>query len=163
MTHSQKPKIYLAGQISGLSYDGTVEWRDEAAFELGTNFLCLSPMRAKDFLEKTGVEIEEGMFTNPIENALTSPKGIVARDHNDVMTCDAVLMYLLNPTKVSIGTMIEIGWAHAYRKPIILVMDRGNIHDHSMVTEIASFIVPDLESGIKIIQALFPIETGFLD
>lgn len=163
MTQNQKPRIYLAGQIAGLSYEGTVSWRSEAAYELGLDFLCFSPMRAKEFLQETGVEVKKGMFTDPIKDALTSPKGIVARDHNDVMICDAVLMNLLEPTKVSIGTMIEIGWAHAYRKPIILVMDRGNIHDHTMVTEIASFIVPDLESGIRIIQALFPIVTGYAE
>ena len=37
--------------------------------------------------------------------------------------CDVVLMYLIGAKKVSIGTMIEAGWADAYRKPVVLVLE----------------------------------------
>ena len=156
-----KTKIYLAGQIGGLDYADTIGWRKYVSINLGEDFLCLSPMRSKDFLEKTGVDVELLSFDDPVEKAVTSSKGIVARDRNDVYTCDAVFINLLNITKVSIGTMIEIGWANAYNKPIVLVMDKGNLHDHLMVTEIASFIVPDLNSGITIVKSLFPSATHY--
>lgn len=110
-------------------------------------------MRAKEYLshleniDKTG---------NRQYGILSGGKAIVARDRNDVLTCDAVLMNLSGADKVSIGTMIEVGWADAFRKPIVLVLEKDNPHVHDMVTEIAGFRVGTLEDGIHIINALMP-------
>ena len=38
-------------------------------------------------------------------------KGIVTRDRWDVAKADVVLMNLVGATQVSIGTMVELGWA----------------------------------------------------
>jgi len=56
---------------------------------------------------------------------------------------------------VSIGTMIEAGWADSYRKPIVLVMEEeGNVHDHAILNEAVGFRVGSLEAGVNIVRAL---------
>ncbi len=57
--------------------------------------------------------------------------------------------------KISIGTVIELGWADAYRKPVILVMEKeDNPHDHPMVREIAGYYVNTLTAGLELTIAL---------
>jgi len=66
-----------------------------------------------------------------------------------------MLVNLLKAKKISIGTMVEYGWADSYRKPIITEMEKeGNVHDHGFVKELSGYIVEDLDSGIKIAKAI---------
>jgi hypothetical protein len=55
--------------------------------------------------------------------------------------------------RVSIGTVMEFGWADGARKPIILVMDDvDNIHDHPMVRDVTGWRVNNLDAGLRIIE-----------
>lgn len=143
-------KVYLAGPIKGLSYDDATNWRESASHDLVKHGIePLSPMRYKDYLSEEK-ELKDSYGNNP----LSSDKGVVARDRWDVMRCDAVLMYLVGAEKVSIGTMIEVGWADAFRKPIVTVMTLHNVHFHAMVRECSGFIVPTLQQACEILYAL---------
>ncbi|MEE8598279.1 MAG: nucleoside 2-deoxyribosyltransferase, partial [Dehalococcoidales bacterium] len=85
---------------------------------------------------------------------MASPSGIVTRDHNDIKNCDAMVACFLGYDKVSIGSMVEFGLAHAYRKPIVCVMEPKNIHQHSFVLEIAGYVTDDLAEAAHIITTL---------
>ena len=62
---------------------------------------------------------------------------------------------LKEATEISIGTMIEYGWADAFRKPIITVMENeGNVHDHNFVKELSGFVVEELDEGIFIAKSI---------
>jgi len=52
-----------------------------------------------------------------LQQPLVSPPGAVGRDRFDVQTCDLLLVNLLGATSVSIGTMFELAWTDAWRKP----------------------------------------------
>lgn len=153
-------RVYLAGPITGLSYDGTMEWREfvKKRFDQMKSdekrIIGVSPMRAKEYLST----IESIGHGNEKYGICSGGKAIVCRDRNDVMTSDAILINLLGAEKVSIGTVIEIGWADAFRKPVVLVMEKGrlNIHEHDMVSEMAGFWVETLEEGIHLINAILP-------
>lgn len=152
-----KPTVYLAGPIAGQTYAGCTDWRQRAAdYLLRCGFAVASPMRFKQFLSKMTV-----MHGNAVEgNPLTTAKGICTRDRNDVAKCDVVLMNLLGAKIVSIGTMVELGWADAHRKPVVVVMEPGNIHEHCFVRELAGYIVPDLDAGLEVVRAiLYPRES----
>ena len=137
--------VYLAGTITGDSYNNATEWRDAAVKRLeSVGLRGLSPMRGKEYLE--GLED----IADSYEAVMSKPQGITTRDRFDVANCDLVLVNLLNTSKVSIGTMIELGWADAYRKPIVLVMEDGNIHDHAMVRQLCGFTVDTLDEGVAI-------------
>jgi hypothetical protein len=56
---------------------------------------------------------------------------------------------LLNSDEVSIGTVMEMAWADAWRIPIILAMAARNIHDHAFVRQVAGFITADLDEAIQ--------------
>jgi nucleoside 2-deoxyribosyltransferase len=60
-------------------------------------------------------------------------------------------------TRVSIGTVMEIAWAHAYGKPVVLVMEEGNVHDHPMIRECSPFIVHTLDEGIELVNAILAV------
>lgn len=129
MSHAKK-MLYLAGPITGCTYnDARYGWRKTFAdalqtrmAERGTNHLeCFSPMREKEFLEKE--QCIDGSADYESLHGFGTPQGILTRDHNDVRTCDAMIACFLGATKVSIGTCVEFGFAHSYRKPLIMVME----------------------------------------
>jgi nucleoside 2-deoxyribosyltransferase len=110
-------------------------------------------MRGKNHLaglKNIGAKEEDYPY-DPISTA----SAIVSRDRNDVQTCDAMVANFLGATKASLGTAIEFGWADANNKPIIMVMGPDDkFHDHLMLTQLAGYLVPDLESCATILTHL---------
>ena len=141
--------LYLGGPISGCSYDGCTNWRDYVTSKLPPIITAISPMRGKDYLESE-TQIKDCYTEHP----LSGQKGIMTRDRFDVMRADALFMNFLGSTMVSIGSIIEIGWGDAFRKPIIIAMEEDNIHSHSMVREAGGFITPSLDEAIQIAIAI---------
>lgn len=144
--------VYLAGPIDGCTYEGCTGWREYATKQLAEDgIIGLSPMRAKEFL-KSHPKLVDGIYDHP----LTMDSGFTTRDMWDVRRCDAILFNLLNAEKVSIGTMIEYGWASAFNKPMITVIEKEkNIHEHGMIRRLSGYRVDNLESGLTIVRALF--------
>lgn len=123
-------KVYLAGAITGSSYHAATDWRFKTVEDLkAAGVVGLSPLRGKYYLSK-----EEEIQDSYSNHTMSSVDGINIRDYNDCRTCDAILVNLLGTTKVSIGTVMEVAWGRAFNKPIVLVMEKGNIHEHSMFT-----------------------------
>lgn len=143
-------RVYLAGTISGLSYNAAAGgWRREFNRMISPEIKCYSPMRAKEFLADKGK-----LFGAYEEHPLATESGIVARDRNDVMTCDVmVACFLESQGNFSLGTAIEFGWADAGQKPIIMVAREGDPHrEHPMLRRLAGYIVDDLPSAVAITQ-----------
>ena len=143
-------KVYLAGPITGTTYEESTDWRIKVA-----NILSLfgikgfSPMRGKAYLSK-----EEELQDAYKDHTMSSITGINIRDRNDVRTADALLVNLLGAKKVSIGTVIEISMAQENNIPVVLVMEKeGNIHDHGMLTY-NCIRVSDIHEGIDCIKQL---------
>ena len=159
--------VYLAGPISGLTYaDARDGWRKEFASLMPEHIHCLSPMRAKEFLSKA--QDISGLPTSYTDQAIATPSGIVTRDHNDVKSCDAMVANFLGADRASIGTAIEFGWANAYRKPIVMLIEKDgfvrvkkgdgtlvaqrNPHWHAMMSEIGGYLTDDMEEAAHIIN-----------
>lgn len=144
--------VYLAGPITGLSFGEAADWREHAVKSLSQeNIKGLSPLRCKEYLMAEKVlDVKYDQFV------LSTGKGITTRDRWDCLRCDALLVNLLGAEKVSIGTMMELGWASSHNKPIVLcIEDQGNIHDHAMVREVCGFVVNSLDHGLEVVKALF--------
>lgn len=144
------PKVYLAGPISGLTYAGGQEWRSNMKAILAPEIACFSPLRAKEYLRVRGV-LEQSYAT-----PLSSDRGIMTRDHNDCLTADLILVNLQAcGSRVSQGTLMEIAWGFAYRKPVVAIMERkGNVHDHPMVREAIGFRTDDWEEAVHIVRSI---------
>lgn len=142
-------RVYLAGPITGCSFEGANDWRVEVSKRLASGIEAYSPIRGKTFLEgmtEIGHEYPEHL--------MSSGRAITVRDRNDTFTADALLVNLLGATRVSVGTMIELGWADRGRTPIVLAMEADNPHQHPMVKDVAGWIVPTLEDAIKVVNLL---------
>ena len=149
------PTVYLAGPIAGTEAGESTGWRGIAAHMLG-NFHIHSrdPMRAK---EKVAGKAIDNDFNKYKDNGpFYTSRGIMARDFNDVNTCDALLVNLLGARKPSIGTVMELAWAYALHKPVVVVMEAtGNPHDnHPMIREAIPFCVETLDEGVHAIAVI---------
>ena len=94
-------KIYLAGPINGCSDVECSDWRAFVTQELW-NFTMINPMR-RDYRGKE----------------LSSVNEIVVLDKLDVQNCD---VFLANCPKPSVGTSMELFYAHLFNKIVITVV-----------------------------------------
>ena len=149
-------RIYLSGPITGLSYrEARHGWREVAA-QMITNSMpgeveILSPMRAKRHLAD---HHDLSPMGDP-NSILSCPRGITTRDRYDTMRCDLMLVNLLGAERISIGTMIEFGWADAARVPIVCAIEpMGNLHEHAISSDLIGFRCPTLEEAALVAIAI---------
>ena len=146
--------VYLAGPISGQQYQGATDWREFCTIQLrerGVN--TLSPMRGKADL-KSSKPIEGAYPDHPF----AGERAIITRDRFDVMSCDVLLMNMLPMgDRVSIGTFIELGWADANRKPVVMVRTPTCKSHHHMVDQLVGFDVQSLEDAIATVAILLNV------
>lgn len=158
--------VYLCGPITGQSYDAARKgWRQDFDNRLADalawtgrlrHIKCLSPMRGKDFLAGTTAPIDGSPNAYAdLQEQIGSPRGVIGRDRNDVMNCDAVIACFLGcGPRISIGSMVEFGWADAFRKPIITIMEPDNIHNHVFVDHLSTYRVGDIPSAVDLVVHL---------
>lgn len=145
-------KVYCAGPMAGLTYDQSEDWRDRVREMFPPEIVCYSPLRGKQALRSLG-KIGVGAYDTK-EHPLASDRGILRRDYYDVISCDLLFCSLLGATKASIGTAMELAWAWAHDKPIVLVDTPGSPHDHPMIREVWSYRVGSLEEGVALAKAV---------
>lgn len=165
-------KVYLAGPITGASWNKSEDWRDEIKNLANTTYTQVSPgdswerpfadvkfyspLRGKDYLKN-----EKEISDSYSQFKFSTPHAIMIRDHHDVQTCDVVIANLTGADRVSIGTVMEIAWAYAYRKPVICIMEPAekqvtgfepsvgkNIHEHSMLNEAIYYRAESVEEAL---------------
>lgn len=155
-----KCRIYLAGPITGCTYDQARNgWRKDFAEMMPDHVECLSPMRFKDDLkDETDIDGSPDMYHDSL---FATGKGITRRDMFDVRRSDMIVANLLNEEindKVSIGTSVEFGWANAFRVPLVMIVDPfkdgvvTNPHHHAMLFEIADYVVPNLKDAATVVE-----------
>ncbi|MCB2106378.1 MAG: hypothetical protein KDE14_01700 [Rhodobacteraceae bacterium] len=147
--------MYLAGPISGLTYDGAEDWRKLAKASLaGHGIKAVSPLRGKDYLRGMPALTADCAGYGDL-NCMSSPRGIMTRDRFDATRCDTLLVNLIGAERVSIGTVMEIAWADQCRTPIVVAIEpHGNPHEHAMITEAIGFRVPSLSEAIHVVRAI---------
>jgi nucleoside 2-deoxyribosyltransferase len=147
--------VYLAGPISGLTYDGAEDWRALAKDELANaGIKAVSPLRGKEYLRGIPALTADCAGYGEL-NCMSSPRGIMTRDRFDAMRCDILLVNLIGAERVSIGTVMEIAWADAKRTPIVVAMEAtGNVHEHAMISEAIGFRVTSLMEALHVVKAI---------
>jgi nucleoside 2-deoxyribosyltransferase len=98
-------KVYLCGPINGCTDDEATGWREQSKKFLQTE--TYDPM-VRDY---RGRELEPGIAKEIVEN-----------DKLDIQECDAVLVMYEKP---SVGTSMEVLFAHQLGKLIVLVDRSG--------------------------------------
>jgi hypothetical protein len=142
--------VYLSGPITGLNYQGSTDWREYVTRSFPPHIQGVSPMRGKRYLND-GKVIENGRFTFP----LSTDSAINSRDRFDTLRSTAILVNLLGATMGSLGTAMEIAWAHDHGIPIIAAMEpEGNPHDHPMIRSCINVLVTSLDEAIEAVVSL---------
>jgi nucleoside 2-deoxyribosyltransferase len=142
-----KKSVYLCGPITGLSYEEATAEREKLVERFADYGIeAKSPMRGKIFLLNER-ELKPGGYTNP----MSTDRAIVGRDRFDVRNSTCILADLRGAKKVSIGSMVEFGWADAYGVPIITVMEKDNpIHNHAFVHQLSTYMVDDMDDAVHL-------------
>lgn len=120
MTHNM-PYVYLAGPISGLSFEEGSGWREYCEANLKNTFNPLLPSD-KDHLT------DGNKFSNgkDLDNLISDM--FFSRDLYWTEKCDIIIAnFTIRPPVLGSGTIYELGYAHALRKLIILVGPDENI------------------------------------
>lgn len=148
-------KVYLAGPIMGLTYkEARYGWREEfaeALTDFNADVTVLSPMRHEGHL----AEIQGPLTaTGDVNHIFSHPKMIVAKDFLDITRSDIVVANFSGATEISRGTLVELGYAFAGGKTIVVIMNTGNIHDHPFVREVAHVVTPSIKEAAMIVASL---------
>ncbi len=144
--------VYLAGQISGLTFDGAQDWRDDAKRYLRTfDIEGISPLRGQEHLRES-----EGVLEGSHEyDVTTTARAVMHRDHYDCHKCDVLIANLMDTKRISAGTVMEIAWAYHAHKPVILIEGEGGIHQaHPMIAEAVTYRVDNLSEALRLTVAL---------
>lgn len=156
MTAQNDFLVYLAGPITGLTFDGAEDWRGVVRAELASvGIKGLSPLRAKDYLRQVPGELSGTGEEYAHLGVLSTPRGVMTRDRYDATRCDVLLVNLLGAKRVSIGTVMEIAWADLRRTPVVVAIEpSGNPHEHMMIAEAIGFRASTLADAIHIVKAI---------
>ena len=148
-----KMKMYVAHQITGLTFDEVVDYYDfvREHFEpLGFEILC--PMTAKGYLrvEQDGKQFKATGFKNPI----STNHAIFERDKWMVQNCDVFYCDFTGSEKATMGCLFELAWAAQLGKHTIIVVPPGNIHHHAFVLEAADICFETTDKALDYLQYL---------
>lgn len=146
--------VYLAGPIAGCNRGEANDWRTQLTKRLSAfNIRGVSPLRCEPLIgERYGVGYDDPRFG--------TAKAIASKNFLDVQMCDLTLCYLpreMNVRKMSLGTLLELGWAHALRKPTILVTNDPQLIEHPVVQANASWILSTLDEAEEVIVGVLQV------
>ena len=139
-------KIYLAGPITGLTYQEATGWRKQVKDALPKDWKVLDPMRGKSHLRGVGA----------LAANFDSGMDAVSRDLQDIREADVVLAHFAASSMVqtvSLGTSCEIGYAYALAKPVVAVVRRNTPYDHIFIDHMCT-VVRSTEGAIQAIKRL---------
>lgn len=141
-------KLYIAGKISGYSYEEIIEYFESTAKRL-SKYTVFHPLLGKDYL-RNEISLKAEGYSNPE----STNHAIIGRDRWMVRNCDVMLCNLAGCTHVSIGSVMELGWAEMLHKHIVTVMEKDNIHRHAFVLEASDIVFETLEEALVYLEKL---------
>jgi len=152
-------KIYLAGPVTGISYQEAYAWRHLVSVKIEIynqrkstihHLETINPIFGQESL--VGENNIKAFYDN---DPLATQQALLQRSYFNVSRADVVLANVVNAKRLSVGTIMEIGWAYALRKPVILVMeDDLNPHNSPLITQSAFAIVSYLDDAVTVAISL---------
>jgi hypothetical protein len=127
-------KIYLAHQISGLSYDEVYKYYQETITSLRqAGYYVFHPMIGKSYFRG------EREFKNADYRGfpLSTNHAILQRDMWMVANSDVVYVNFEGTKQASIGMIAELTAAHVQRKNTVITLPKENMHNHAFIHEMA--------------------------
>jgi nucleoside 2-deoxyribosyltransferase len=150
-----RPTVYLAGPITGLTYDEAVGWRAQVRHEFAQSGIeCFSPLRGQRYLQTAG-ELSAHARDIAHLDPMVEGSSIFYRDRADVENCDLIFINLIGAKQPAVGTAMEAAFANILRKRSLLIMERdGNPAEHVMLTAACMFRAYDLNTGMRMTKEI---------
>lgn len=148
------PAAYLSGSITGRYKADVLAEHAGFAGDLAKRVTVFSPMRSK-------TDVPDGLLaTSFFENSLfASPRAIVARNVGDIRRCGTFACNLTHGDKVSVGSLLELGVAHALGRQIVVAITPGGAHDHPHVHALANTVTHSVEELAHVVGKRAPKAT----
>jgi len=153
-TISRQFNCYLAGPITGFSYQDVTGWREKAVRMLGKlGISAYSPMRGKEQL--AGFAEIGHSDDNQTEGIPVNARGVMVRDHFDCTRADVVIAYLPKCEWPSLGTVMEVAWAYDRKIPLVAVTPIDSCYcKHPMLSEAMDYRVDTIEQAVTLAASL---------
>lgn len=148
--------IYLAGPIAGCNQGQANDWREYVTQKLSGipgNIKGISPLRCEPIVG----EVYELGYEDP---KFGTSRAISSKNLFDTLNCDMVLAFFpkeMNDKRPSIGTILEVGWAHGLRKTVIVVTDDPYYQNHPVLDTCASWKLDNLDDAVEVIEGVLGI------
>lgn len=144
-------RIYTAGSITGQSGDYVLEYFQNLKFVLESfGYDVIHPMIAKGYFRNEKKFASKGYVHKP----QSTNHAIVERDRWMVYRCDVLYCNLTSAKIVSIGSVMELAWAHHMGKHTVLAMQSDNIHQHAFVLEASDIVFETTDEAIDYLRLL---------
>lgn len=147
------PRVYLAGPILGATKGEANDWRIAVGEVLAANCLKgISPLRCEPLVGEKYAATYEGA-----QALFGDGSAIFSKNWHDVKNCDAVLCYMpkLEPGRMpSLGSIVELAWAKALQKTVVLASVEPFVINHPVVMGNVSKHVKTLDEGTEFIVGL---------
>ena len=135
----------------GRSYDAVWGWQKRVIDSLPPHIKVITTLAGDDIKDEVAFKAE-------YDSLMNNRKAIATRAFHNVRRCDAILANFIVDDVVQLcksgGAIYEFACAKCFQKPVVAVMDKGNIHDTWEVTETAGWVVDELEKGIAVVRAI---------
>ena len=155
LVRARLPTVYLCGPITGVPLREATGWRRAVAELLAGEAHVIDPTRdAPDTIRRSDLASTRALTA---ERALHGGQTL-ARDRADIRRSNLVLACFLGAKSASIGSVGEMFWADAMGKPIVVVREEDNPHNHDMLNAIAGWVFTDLDSAIRQVRRIIGSE-----
>lgn len=148
-------KMSLAGPFKAL-VDADTHVMGDAAIDKYTSII--------DFFETQGWDVHCAHRREHWGREFMEPSECTRIDYTEIAACDVFVAFPGAPA--SPGTHIEIGWASAWNKPIVLLLDEGAeyaflVRGLSAVADVQMITIdPEQPTGPRILTAIEHAQAG---
>lgn len=148
-------KMFLAGPFKAL-VDADTHVMGDAAIDKYTSII--------DFFETQGWDVHCAHRREHWCREFMEPSECTRIDYTEIAACDVFVAFPGAPA--SPGTHIEIGWASAWNKPIVLLLDEGAeyaflVRGLSAVADVQMITIdPEQPTGPRILTAIEHAQAG---
>lgn len=148
-------KMFLAGPFKAL-VDADSHVMGDAAISKYTSII--------DFFETQGWDVHCAHRREHWGREFMEPSECTRIDYTEIAACDVFVAFPGAPA--SPGTHIEIGWASAWHKPIVLLLDEGAeyaflVRGLSAVADVQMITIdPEQPTGPRILTAIEHAQAG---
>ena len=150
-----KRTIYAAGPMSGLSISQIKDRYTQVLRDLTPFYHVLHPMIDHENFETTTKDPEFIVEANGAEKQIQ--RSFFGRDKWMVQQSDIVLADWTQSSetgRVSIGTIAEVSWAHAWNKYVVSILPENNPHEHAFIYMLSDTIFTTYDEAVKYLQKL---------